>query len=1157
MTKSLRVFVAAGLLLPALLSGQNTTCSLSGTVMDNLGAVIPGAKVTLVASDTGFIRTLKTNGSGFFNYPDLTPAAFNLKVEAAGFRTYNQTGIRISSSEQRSAGDIRLLVGAVTESVTVTAEALTVNLSTGERSGELSGEQLDQIALRGRDIFDAISLMAGVVDTSDGRDAPGPTSIGNIYIMGGRNDQKNMTVDGVTNLDTGSNGSVHSMPSMDSVAEVKVLMSAYSAEFGRNPSSINVITRGGATKYKGSAAWYARNEVFNANDFFTNRAGRPRTPYRFNIASYSISGPLRIPKLIGRRSRAFFFWNQEFQQQVVQYGTRTITVPTALERKGDFSQSFAANGTLINVNDPQANKTLFPNRVIPPSRLTETGKNILNLFPLPNYTDPNPINRYQWNYFTSAAAAYPRRTETARVDWAPHDNWQVYTSLSNNYDHQNTLYGVWVDGSLNFPITPILFDQPGRLATFHSTNSVSPTIFNDASIAISQNTLTYSPLDVSKLDRTKLGIDIAQRNPALNPLNLIPNMTFGGIANAANPSLSNGTPYFNRNTIFSVIDNMTKIAGKQSVKAGVYFEHTRKVQSADAATRGSLSFGQDGNNPLDSNNAYANALLGNYDTYAEATARPRGNFLYTNTEFYLQDTWRVRRNLSLDFGVRFYIDPPQYDANGQLASFSAAHFDPAKAAVLLRPILVNGVKYAQDPISLVNYPQGLVGAFAPGRGDPINGIVQGGKNGTPRGLYTTMPIVAAPRIGFSWDPFNTGRTAIRGGGGIYYDRIQGNPVMGQITNPPSVFSPTQYYGTFADILATAGAGLLAPSGSVSSLATPGHQQAVYNYNLSVQRQITRGGILDIGYAGSLGRHLLWQRNINPVPLGANFLNVNPQNRDPSTTNNVLPANFLRPFQGYGDILIYEFANSSNYNALLVSFQRRMVRSLSFSTSYTFSKALDASDAYSQQIDAFVPAKSRNYGPAGFDRKHVYSANFYWSLPKLGKSSARALRVAANGWELAGVFRLNSGGPFTPGYALLNGINSPTGSASEGARAQVLDPNAPLATRFGPPPEPLGQANVPWTVQSTTPQIGNLGKNTLIGQGTENVDLSLYRTLRFTEKIGGQLRVEGYNALNHTQFAGVDTTLRFDPTGAMYNTLFNTPTSARPARRIQLALRINF
>jgi hypothetical protein len=944
---------------------------------------------------------------------------------------------------------------------------------------------------------------------------------------------------------------------MDSVAEVKVLMSAYSAEFGRNPSSINVITRGGASKYRGSAAWYARNEAFNANDFFNNKAGRPRTPYRFNIASYSIGGPFRIPKINSTRGRLFFFWNQEFQQQVVQYGTKMITVPTALERQGNFSQSRGTNGVLINVNDPLANKTLFPGRVIPPSRITETGKNILNLFPLPNYTDPNPINLYQWNYFTSSAAAYPRRTETARVDWSPHQNWQLYTSLSNNYDHQNTLYGVWVDGSLNYPITPILFDQPGRLATVHVTNTVPSTVFNEASVAVSQNTLTYGPLDVSKLDRTKLGIDIAQRNPSLNPLNLIPNMSFGGIANAANPSLSNGTPYFNRNTIFSVIDNVTRVAGAHALKAGIYFEHTRKVQSADAATRGSISFGQDGNNPLDSNNAYANALLGYYDTYAEATARPRGNFLFTNTEFYLQDTWRARPNLSLDFGVRFYVDPPQYDASGQLASFSAAQFDPATAPVLLRPVLINGVKYAQDPVSKVTYPQGFVGAFAPGRGNPVDGIVIGGQNGIPRGLYNTLPVAVGPRFGFAWDPFGTGRTAVRGGGGVYYDRVQGNPVMGQISNPPSVFSPTQYYGTFADIQATANAGLLAPSGSVSSLATPGHQQAVYNYNVSVQRQIVKGGVLDIGYAGSLGRHLLWQRNINAVPLGANFLNVNPQNRDPSTTSSVLPANFLRPYQGYGDILIYEFANSSNYNALLVNFQRRMYRGLSFSTSYSFSKALDASDSYSNQVDAFVSAKSRNYGPAAFDRKHVYTANFYWTLPKAGLGYAKALRVAANGWELAGVIRLNTGGPFTPTYSLLNSINSPTGSTSETARPQVIDPNAPPAMRFGPPPEPLGQATVPWAVSSTTPQIGNLGKNTIVGPWTNNLDLSVYRTLKFTEKVGGQLRFEGYNALNHTQFSAVDTTLRFDPTGAMYNTLFNTPTSARPARRIQIALRISF
>ena len=1145
------------LLIAAQLTAQNTSGSISGSVKDSAGAMVPNAKVTLTGQQNGFVRTVTTNKEGFFNYPDLTPATFTMKVEATGFKTYSKTDILVNASDRRTE-NVSLAIGQLNESITVTAEVMSVNLSSGEGSGTLDGNQLDQIALRGRDLFDAVSLMAGVIDTSDGRDAPGPTSIGNIYILGGRNDSKNMTVDGVTNLDTGSNGSVHSMPSMDSIAEVKVLMSAYSAENGRNPSSINVITKGGGTQFHGQAAWYFRNEKLNANEFFTNKAGRARVPYRYNIASYSIGGPVILPKFEKLRNKLFFFYSQEFQRQVVQYGTRTITVPTAMERQGDFSNSRHTNGTLWNVNDPQANKTLFPGRIIPASRLTSTGKNILNLFPMPNYEDPNLVNRYQWNYFVSKAAPYPRRTETARIDFSPKQNWQIYGSISNNSDKQNTLYGIWVDGSLNFPLTPIVFQQPGKLWTIHSTNNIGATMFNDFSVAFSQNTLTYEPLDPAVLDRTKLGINIAQRNPALNPMNLIPNMSFGGIANAANPSLSNGTPYLNQNTIYSVIDNMSKISRTHTYKFGIYYEHTLKIQSASSQIRGSLAFGADGNNPLDSNNAYANALLGNYSTYSEATARPKGNFLFTNTEFYFQDTWKVKSNFTLDYGVRFYIDPPQYDSNGQLASFAASAYNPDKAVVLLRPVLVNGAKVALDPVTGKTYPQGLVGAFAPGQGDPANGTIIGGVNGVPRGLYETRPLVAAPRFGFSWDPFKTGRTAVRGGGGVYYDRIQGNPVMGQIENAPSVFTPTQYYGTFADILATAGAGLLAPSGSNSSLATAGHQQSVYNFNLNIQRQLTKSTMIDIGYSGSLGRHQLWQRNINPVPLGSNFLNVNPQNRDLSTTNTVLPPNFLRKYQGFGDILLYEFANSSNYNGLLANVRQRMGRSLNFSASYTFSKALDASDSYSNQVSVFLDPRSRNYGPAGFDRRQNFNANFYWGLPKLSGNANRAMRVVANGWEVAGVIRMNTGGPFTPGYSSLNGLATPTGSASEGARAYVIRPDDPYVTRFSPPPQPAGQGTAAWSTTSTDPQMGNLGKNTMTGRGTKNFDLSVYRNLKFTEKVSGQLRIEGYNAFNNTQFAGVDQTLRFDnATGAMYNTLFNEPTSARPPRRIQIAMRIRF
>jgi hypothetical protein len=638
--------VALSLLLSALSFGQNVSSGISGTVQDPSGSVVAGAKVTLTGENNGFVRTATTTHEGFFSFPELTAATFTISVEAPGFKVYKQTGILINADEQRSLGQLKLQVGQVSDSVTITADAVAVNLSNGERAGTLSGEQLDQIALRGRDIFDAISLMPGVIDTSDGRDSPSPTSISNIYIMGGRNDAKNMTVDGVSNLDTGSNTTVHSMPSMDSVAEVKVLMSAYSAENGRNPSSINVITRGGGTKYHGLVSWYFRNEDLNANNYFSNQAGRPRQEYRYNIGSYFLSGPVPIAKINRGRKKLFFFFSQEYQNQVVSYAVNEKTVPTALERQGDFSKSVNTNGSLVTINDPLAGKTLFPGRVIPANRITPVGQAILNMFPLPNFVDPNAATRNNWNYYVADSEPYNRRTETIRGDYSPRENWQLYVSLSNNADHQNVPYSGgtagWVAGSLNFVLSPIAYSQPGRLGTIHSTNTISPTLINEASFGVSQNTLNYAPEFPELVDRTRLGILIPQRNPSLNPQNMIPNMTFGSIQNYANPSMSDGTPYFNRNTIYHFVDNISKIHGSHVFKMGIYYEHTQKIQSANSPIRGTLSFSNDANNPFDTNNSYGNALLGYYDSYSEALQRPQSNYLFTNTDWYFQDEWRVR-----------------------------------------------------------------------------------------------------------------------------------------------------------------------------------------------------------------------------------------------------------------------------------------------------------------------------------------------------------------------------------------------------------------------------------------------------------------------------------------------------------------------------------
>ena len=1161
------------LLLPALLPAQNISCSLAGTVQDSAGAVIPNAKVTLTGQENGFVRTVTTNHDGFFSYPDLTPATFTIAIEAPGFKVYRETGILINADEHRSMGQIKLQVGQVSESVTITADAVTVNTANGERAGTLSGEQLDELALRGRDIFDAVSLMPGVVDTSDGRDAPAPGSISNIYILGGRNDAKNMTIDGVTNLDTGSNGGVHSMPSMDSVAEVKVLMSAYSAENGRNPTSINVITKGGGTQLHGQVAYYFRNEDLNANNYFSNEAGQPRQKYRYNIGSYYIGGPVVLPKIYRNKKNLFFFFNQEFQRQIVSYAVNEKTVPTALERTGDFSKSYNTNGSAITVQDPLNGKKAFPGDIVPASRIGPIGQAILNMFPLPNFVDPNKATRYNWDYYVAASEPYNRRTETARIDYAPKQNWQVYLSLSNNADKQEVPYSGgtygWVAGSLNFVMSPITFTMPGRLATLHSTNTISPTLFNEASVAVSQNTLNFGPEFPRLMNRTDLGIDIPERTPALNPLNLIPAMTFSSIQNYANPSTSvDGTPYYNQNTIYSLIDNISKVKGSHVFKTGIYFEHTQKLQTSNGQNNGSLSFNTDTNNPNDANNSYANALLGNYDSYSEPTAHQQSNYLFTNTEWFFQDDWKMKSNLSISWGVRFYHDPPQYDARQFISSFSPAAWNPATAPVLIRPAVVNGQNVGIDPTTGTVYGQGQVGDFVPLAGSPMgvlgnpaDGMVTGGKNGVPGGIFSNAPIAVGPRFGFAWDPFKDGKTAIRGGGGIYFDRIEGNPTMNLSGNPPAVYSPTTYYGTLSTLAASAASAYLAPSGTVYSLSSVPHQQQVYNFNLSIDRR-TGANVFSAGYTGSLGRHLLDERNINPVPPGAEFLNLNPQNKNPQNSSS-LSTNFLEPYDAYATIYLREFATNSNYHAMLLAAQHRLSHGVNVSANYTFSKALDTADSYGNAVDPFLDPRSRNYGPAGFNKSSVFTGTFYYIMPKPGKMTGyRPLGWVADNWELSGVTRMMTGLPITPGYSLITGVTTPTGTPTEGARMEVIHPAAPLGSRFAPPPEPAGQATVanagPWLSTSTAPEFGNLGQNTMTGPGTNNWDLSLYRTIPFKEgRVRAMLRLETYNTFNHTQFSGINSTAQFNTQAQQVNTAFLLPNGARPPRYVQIAMRVTF
>lgn len=1146
--------MASVLLLPVLAMCQNISGSLSGTVQDSMGAAFAGAEVRIANTETGFLRTVRTNLEGYFSFPDLRPGAYDLEIGSEGFKRYRQERIVINSGESRSVGTVKLELGAVTESVTVSAEAGLVTLGGSERVGVISAEQMENMALRGRDFMDVIGLLPGVVDTNESREAPNPNSVQGIFIAGARDNSKNITIDGVTNMDTGNNNATHSMPSMDSVAEVSIKISNYGAENGRNSGgAINIITRGGSKQFRASAGWYFRNEALNANNYFNNRQGLVRPAYRYNIASYTLSGPVVLPGFNRSRSKLFFFFSQEFQRQLQTFGSTTVRVPTALERAGDFSQTYDVNGRIITVRDPLDGPVpgrQFPGNVVPASRHTAVGQAILRLFPLPNYTDPDPSRLYQWNYIAQQSGPYPRHTEIIRADYSPRANLMTYVRLTNNGDALTQPYNkggtAWVSGSMNYPLTPVVFERSGRGALLHTTATLSPTLLNELVFGVSQNKLVFYPKNPEALSRKATGIDIPQWNPGVNPMGWIPNMTFSSVPNYANPSVHNGMPYYNTNTIFNFVDNLSRIWGTHTTMAGVYVERTRKDQSSAAPIRGAISFNRNQNiNPLDTNYAYATALVGYYDSYSEANAWLQGHYRFTNFEWYVKDQWRVFSNLTIDYGLRFYHDMPQYDARSQLSTFVPSLYDPARAPVLLRPALDSkGVKVALNPATGQMYSQGLIGTFAPGMGNPSEGMVTEGR-GAPPGCFTLPAISYAPRFGFAWDPFRRSRTRVKGGGGVYFDRIQGNPTMNLMANPPTIYSPTVYYGAISDLAATAGKGILAPS-NVTALYGRGKSPTVYNYSFGVQHEISRTLMLDVSYVGALGRHLLWQRNINAVPVGARFLELHPENRDPTTANTALPANFLRPYQGYGNINVYEFASTSNYNSLQVRAFRRMNRGLQVQLSYTFSKVLGSNNSDTDPINPFgISPRHYDYGPLSYDRTHVLSATYTYVFPRPGRAlGSRKLSLLADGWQLSGITRMQSGGPFTPGWTLVSGSTDMTGSHTQNAVISVLDPKAPPEKRFRPPDK--------YT-------FGDAGVGILRLPGINNWDLSLYRNFKWAERRTLQLRWETYNTFNHTQFSNVSQQAKFQSATdwTQVDPLFLQPTSARAARTMQLGLRLNF
>lgn len=1138
--------------------GQNVSSSVRGAIVDSTGSSIPGAECVLVRQGTGAAQTVTSDSNGLCIFLSLQAGAYDLTVKAKGFKTLESKDIVVNAAQLRTLGTLTLEVGGITETINVTAEVATIQLASAEKSGTIDDKQLQNIAVKGRDFFALLNTTPGVVDNfSQRRETSSPDSIRGTFINGQRENQKNLAIDGITDLDTGSNSTVHFQPNMDAISEIKILTSNYQAEFGRNGGGvITVITKGGSKEFHGTGYWFYRHESLNANSFFNNRNSVPKNPYRYRINGYTIGGPIYIPKVFNKeKDKLFFFWSQEYVGMKKDYGTRYVNMPTQMERNGDFSKSFDSSGRLIPINDP-ITRLPYPNNTIPKSQFNALGQSILNFFPLPNWSDPDPRQFYNRNYRSAYSGSYPKRQDMVRIDANITPTLQASYRFIKDKDEQNVPWGVWVNGGLNWDLTPTVFGQPGKGHNLRVTKTFSPTLINEFIFGKSRNNLYFFPLEPAKIGRDKIGNppewykDAGSGVTYLDSVNYMPNLTFGGNPNPAVTTFGN-IPYENYNNIWSFVDNVNKIVGPHNLKAGVYIERTQKFQVGGGNYRGAFNFSRSANNPLDTNHSFANALVGVFNTYSEASARVNGDWWFWNAEFYIQDNWRVNRRLTLDIGMRFYHLPPQTDKNDTIASFDPTAYDRAKSAVLYMPARnAQGARVAMDPRNGQLAPAPLIGQFVPNSGLTANGAFVGGKNGYPAGLYTVPWLSFGPRVGFAWDVLGNGKTAIRGGFGMFQDRMQGNPTMNTNGNPPVTSSPTLSFGELTNYANAPGA--IGPTG-INMLFAEQRPASTMNFSFGIQQQIGTWAF-DASYVGGLSRHLLASRDINAIPMYARFVDVYPGNADPTNRSVPLPDNFLRPYYGWGSINYRNSGYTSNYNSAQFSANKRYSKGLQVGVAYTFSKTLGVADGDTTGLSPYFSPKSRNYGPLGFDRPHVFVANYIYDTPKVAeKMGVKPLRWALDDWQVSGMTTIQSGAPFTPGFGLVSSEEW-TGSG-EGARVNVIgDPHLSKDERTFD-----RWFNTAAFAMPARRTFGNAGVNIMRHPGIHNWDISVTKRFPlFGEGRWIQFRTEMFNAWNHTQYSSVGTGTQFDnKTGVNVSPTFGVINGTRDPRLIQLSLRAVF
>jgi hypothetical protein len=1170
---------------------QGLTGQIGGTVLDTQKLAVPGAVVTVRNTATQAVRETVTDAQGKFVVTNVIAGTYDMRVSMDGFKTYEELGILVSSTERVSVPPVTLELGGVTQEVTVTADALRANTQSGERSATITSTQIADVGLRGRDFMGTLKILPGVVDTS-ARDAPGWGSVGNMTINGNTN--FNFSYDGVTNKDTGSNSGNYAAPALDSIGEVKVQASNFQAEFGRSSgATIVVVTKSGSSRFSGSAAYFKRHEALNENTWDRRRlcdeakragADSPNcaTPrYRYDNTAWTLGGPVLIPgtSFNQNRDKLFFFFSQDILPRTDPLGVQTSTMPTARERLGDFSQTRDNQGRLRFIRDPALNQACnvntggpgcFPGNIIPANRINPLGQQMLNLFPLPNTTDPGGTQ--QFNYEFDPSIEKLRRENVLRVDYNIRPDTMFYSRAQFGKEINYRGFGSLTAGlgtQNSWPQMQNSYD----INTFSIVNTLihtlTPSTVLEVIAGMNWSEQLVYPVNQAELDRndyTKVLPGAVPFFPEANPLRVLPSMTFAGqnaLPNTPTTNFTNRYPFTARNPIKDVSVNFTHLRGSHNMKAGIFIERTARPAQRASTFNGSYNFNANSSNPFDTNFGFANALLGTLNSYTESTAHPFAEGRFNQTEFFVQDNWRLNRNLTLDFGLRMVYMGPTYVAGQQVAYFDPAAYDPAQAPLLFLPVCSNGAascsgatRVARNPVTGQLLNSTFIGKIVPGTGNPYNGMVVA--DGTPP-QFNENKLKPSPRVGFAWDVTGDGKTAIRGGFGTNYDRYNDDTILSLIEQSPLMDTLTTDWTTLA--LLQSSPLLRNPPGTTAF--TTIQPATLHNWSIGVQRELPWRLLGDVSYVGNTQRNV--NRNVAINSLDPALLNTsNPANMDPTQNfTQRIPDNFRRPFPGYGNINERRyFEKGLTYHSIQVSLTRRLSNGFAGSIAYTGSRrsGLQGWDYFRTDAD-----NRARFTHAAGSRPHNFVVSYNYMVP--GASRFLGDNVVAkgvlDGWQLSGVSVFQGGtlGGFSTAFT-----GAPSGDVTQGLGGSrpilTCDPNLPRSERTF---ERQFRTECVRPPGPTTDPADTLYQGTALGDewvslGYVNHDLTLFKNFRIGDRRNLQFRIEMYNAINSTQYSAVDTSAQFDfATGEQTDVNFGRVTGVRnnSNRVIQLGLRFTF